>query len=57
MSRRRWNVAPPKNDAERKLLCGFDPSSMERYWDKNADKHSAFFLAGQTEAPPDESNL
>jgi len=55
--RRRWNVAPPRNEAERKVLCGFDQSAMERYWDKNADQHQAFFLSNQTESPPDTANL
>jgi len=49
-SRRRAVVAPPRNAAERKALCGFVESQIEAYWDSAAaaDNHRPFFIAGAT---------
>lgn len=48
----------PRNAAERLDLCaGFDPVEVERYWDANSDQHPTFFIAGQTEEPPDSVRL
>ncbi len=54
---RRYDVPEPRNEAERKALCGFNASAMEAYWDKRGDMHQSFFLAQQTEAPPDTVRL
>jgi hypothetical protein len=48
----------PRNEGERLDLCGgFDPAMMEAYWDANAGQHATFFLAGQTDPPPDSVRL
>ena len=54
---RRYDVPEPRNEAERKALCGFNASAMEAYWDKRGDMHQSFFLAHQTEAPADTGML
>jgi hypothetical protein len=54
---RRFDTVEPKNAAERIQLCGFNASAMEAYWDKNAGEHATFFLAQQTEPPPDTVRL
>lgn len=50
--------ANPKNQGERLDLCaGYDPKLVEAYWDANAGEHATFFLAGQTDPPPDSVRL
>lgn len=54
---RRWKTQDPRNATERLALCGFNSSAAEAYWDKHADKHQTFFIAGQTEPPPETVRL
>ena len=51
---RRFRTTEPRNQIDAAKLCGYNQRASEAYWDKNADQHAAFFIAGADGSePPD----